>query len=497
MSDGDGSGQEGDRSSTAANAASGDALGVRRRRSDAELNYGRIIEATIELLQTTPTPSIEQIATRAGIARATLYRHFSNRTELLRVAGRQALETADALGSAGLPRDPDSTRGGIDQDLSELLNQVPPHLIGEQVVAEARRLPGVSSAALYLADIDGSRLLRFAGSEEFPAALPSSWAVGPELPGDTIASLRRAVADELPGSTAAPLFLHGRAIGLLLAIDADETQLDVLARQAAVAIKLAEKYTDAIAICRRRKSITAAGEIQQNLLPPRVAQIAGATLAGNVLPSYAVGGDWFDYAENSDGAWLAVADATGTGATAASLGALALGAFRAARRNGANLEEAAEAIHEAVASVNESRRVVTAVIARWHGPTATFSWVNCGHPAPVLIAPDGELQELDAPDAGALGAGDSPRAWTANRVRLNPGERLILHCDGIGNRRSPGGTTFGLEGIQQAVSHARSNSAAGIVKAIETAVTKASDDELEDDATLLVLAPTESSQSAR
>lgn len=128
---------------------------------------------------------------------------------------------------------------------------------------------------------------------------------------------RRVVAEQLPGSVAAPLYLRGRAIGLLLAVGAEQTTLDSLAREAATAVYLAESYTDVIALSRRRKPISAAGEIQQNLLPPRVMQISGAALAGNVLPSYDVGGDWFDYAENSDGSWLAVADAAGKGPRAA------------------------------------------------------------------------------------------------------------------------------------------------------------------------------------
>jgi hypothetical protein len=104
-----------------------------------------------------------------------------------------------------------------------LLNRVPPHLVGDQVVAEARRL-GVSSVALYVVDIDGSRLLRFAGSEEFPAELRAPLAVGPELPRDGIPSLRRLVAEQLPGTVAAPLYLRGRAIGgsdhgILLRVD--------------------------------------------------------------------------------------------------------------------------------------------------------------------------------------------------------------------------------------------------------------------------------------
>ncbi len=217
-----------------------------------------------------------------------------------------------------------------------MLNKVPPHLVGDQIVAEARRLDGVSSAALYLVDIDGSRLLLLAGSPEFPAQLPAPLAVGPELPRAGVPGLRREVEDILPGVTLSPLYLRGRAIGALVALGAAEAPLAELARQAAAAVELAKPYTDVLDIVRRRKDISAASEIQQNLLPPRIGRLSGATVAGNVLPCYDVGGDWFDYVDNADGGWLGLADAIGMGPTAAALASIALGSLprRPSQRRG-------------------------------------------------------------------------------------------------------------------------------------------------------------------
>ena len=123
-------------------------------------------------------------------------------------------------------------------------------------------------------------------------------------------------------------------LGLLLCVGTPLTELEDVARQGAAALELANDYTDLIESARRRKPTTAAAEVQHHLLPPRIARITGAQLAGGLLPTYEVGGDWFDFVENRDGAWLAIADAAGTGPTAAGLGASALGALRAARRVG-------------------------------------------------------------------------------------------------------------------------------------------------------------------
>lgn len=463
---------------------------ARKQRSDAALNYTRLVAAAMRVLREQPDASMERIAAVAEVGRATAYRHFPRRADLVSAAAQQARDDAEAnerdvLRPAG---ELASTTPAV-LDVADVLNKVPPHLLGQQIVAEAQRLGGVASVALYVVDIDGSRLLRLHGPEDFPSELPVSLGVGPELPRSAIASLRHVVGGQMPGAAVVPMYLRGRAMGALIAVGAREESLQDLARQGAAALGLGGAYTDVYAMAARRQRISPASEMQQNLLPPRVARIGGAGLAGNVLPSYDVGGDWFDYAENPDGAWIGIADCAGTGTRAAGLAAVLLGAFRAGRRNERSLEDTVALMDETLTGLDVPHSTATAVVGRWHAPASTFTWINRAHPSPLLISGDGRVEELDGSVGEVLGAARTGTRVPANVRRLEADDRLILYSDGICDHVCADGSAFGVAGIVAAARTAPNPTAANTVNAIEEAVLGASREPLTDDATLIVLSP--------
>lgn len=65
------------------------------RRSDAERNLERIVDAAIETLFEKPEAGMGEIAARAGVGRATLYRHYPSRSALLEAIHDRAVEEAE------------------------------------------------------------------------------------------------------------------------------------------------------------------------------------------------------------------------------------------------------------------------------------------------------------------------------------------------------------------------------------------------------------------
>jgi len=370
-------------------------------------------------------------------------------------------------------------------DIVRVLDEVPPPLLPEQLIAEAMRIAR-GPVALYVLDIDGSRLLRLAGTDEFPAQLQAPLALGPELAEDGLPDLTAHLARELPGVVMAPMWLRNRAVGVLLARRGSESGLLEVARLGAAAMELAGGYTDVFDDARRRKDMTPAAELQQSLLPPRIVRMGSGELAGSVLPSYDVGGDWFDYVENRDGAWIAIADGAGRGPRAGGLSSVALAALRAGRRNDCTLEETAQLMDETVAVAGGPEFFVTAVLARWHPVYSLFSWVNLGHPPPLLISADDAVEELATKPDLPLGFTERTRAFRRHQRRLLDGDRLVFYTDGISRRRTTDGP-FGTDGIAKAVREADSRSATAAARAIQEAVVSASEDGLPDDAAVVVL----------
>src|SRR4051794_14167984 len=463
---------------------------VATKRSDQLKNRRRIVDAARRLLDQSPAAPVSELAAAAGVARSTFYRHFPDRASLLRALRETeddgAGATPAAPGAETVPSLPPG-RLGRERPVSlegiHVFDVVAPPVLADQLVAEAQRIADVP-LALYVLDIDGSHLLRVAGPDRLPERVPAPLAIGPELDSDGLGELRASLADR-PGVEVVPLWLRGRATGVLLTLGRPRGPLVEIARQAAAAIGLADRYTDAFAGAQRRKEPRAAAEIQQSLLPPRIARISGGEVAGNVLPSYDVAGDWFDFVENLDGVWITLADGLGPSTRSAASSAVALGALRASRRSGGTAHEALLLMHRTLREMPGPKAEMTAVAARWDAATFRLEVVTCGHVPPFVIRADGTAERLDIPAGRGLGGRSSPRPATL-ATTLEPGERLVLVSDGV-IHAGDGQAGLGFDGASQAALRSDRGSAADTVRKVHQAVL-GSCEELADDATVVCLA---------
>jgi serine phosphatase RsbU (regulator of sigma subunit) len=362
-----------------------------------------------------------------------------------------------------------------------------PALLPDRIVQLTERLTG-GPAALYVIDIEGSSACRLTAAAGFPATIEISGALGPEAGPLAVDEVRRNLEAVVPTAVAAPLWVRCRATAMLVASQDPHGALEEIAATVAPYFELASAYTDLIERFRRVRRTSPAAEVQQDLLAPRICPITGGEVAGSLLPAYDVGGDWFDHAENPEGAWLTVADAMGKGVRATAVSTIALAALRGARRSGDSLEECCQAVDDAVLEMAAAEPTfVTAVIATWHAASRTLALVNCGHPAPVLMAADGTTEELRGPVSLPFGVAE-PGTRHFERVQrdLSSGDCVVFYSDGITERRTPSGR-FGIEGLIGAVGTAADASAVAVADAIEQAVMNASEEDISDDATQLVL----------
>jgi hypothetical protein len=284
------------------------------------------------------------------------------------------------------------------------------------------------------------------------------------------------------------------AVGVRVRGQLDEARLQELsAFTNLLAEILANKasYGDVIAQTRRTRDLSVSAEIRWAMLPPLTFKGRNVTISGVLEPAYDIAGDTFDYAVNGDDAFVAIFDAVGHDLEAARIANLAVLSYRHGRRRGLGAVETYLAMDEVLASQFGDDKFATAQLARLTLSTGELTWINAGHPPPMVVRRGHRIDlgsEVSLP-VGLAAVHGSTDVVEAS-VRLEPHDLVLFFTDGVVEARSASGEEFGRDRLGDLVEDAvaAGQTVAETMRMLGLAVLDHQPGELADDASLVGLA---------
>ena len=200
------------------------------------------------------------------------------------------------------------------------------------------------------------------------------------------------------------------------------------------------------AVTRQRRNAERAAQrmaatLQDSLLAPDLPRLPDVETAAYYRAAgrdQRVGGDFYDLFQAGDGSWaLTIGDVCGKGSRAAAMTALARYTLRAVASREHRPSRVLSLLNEAIVWQRGGEELCTVTYVRLDlgGPTAELTVSSSGHPLPIVVRADGDVEQVGEP---GLLLGVEPEVYPSEiGVVLHPGDALVLYTDGLTDAFAP------------------------------------------------------------
>jgi phosphoserine phosphatase RsbU/P len=236
-----------------------------------------------------------------------------------------------------------------------------------------------------------------------------------------------------------------------------------------------------------QRELDEARRIQRKLLPASMPQIEGWEIAASWQPASGVGGDCYDAITfGATRLGLSIADVVGKGIPAALLMSNLQAAVRAFATATAQPAEICQQVNRILCGHIAEGRFISFFYCLLDDEVARLTYANAGHYPPVLARANGTVERLGI--GGAVLGVFPDGVYEQGEVALRDGDRLVFYTDGITDVTNASDEEFGEPRLVDLIVENRACSAPALQARLADAVANFSNDRLQDDATLIVLA---------
>ena len=241
-----------------------------------------------------------------------------------------------------------------------------------------------------------------------------------------------------------------------------------------------------------QRELAAAYEIQNGMLPPGpwlLRDVENIDVYARMSVVKSVGGDFYDaFRVGEDHVCIAVGDVSGKGMPAALFMVRTLTLLRTELSYAGELDQLMGRFNQSLCDTNIAHMFTSLILLRMNIKTGDLEYVNAGHSPFLLSHEKGNFEEQ--PDCRGLIAGVlRENVYQVGKVKLLPGDRLVMYTDGVTESRNTARKFFGVNRLMQEVNNQPSADAETLVKSVFAAVDNfRGEQDVTDDITTLAIA---------